>query len=54
MTETLTTCRATRDHHGVVTITLARPDKRNALSSRMVRELHELLDWTTPGPACAP
>lgn len=45
MTESRSTCRAAIDPQGVVTITLARPDKRNALSSRMVRELHELLDW---------
>jgi methylglutaconyl-CoA hydratase len=44
MNETRTTCRATADAHGVVTLTLARPDRHNALSSLMVRELTELLD----------
>ena len=45
MIQIRTTCRAAIDPQGVVTLTLARPDKRNALSSVMVRELSELLDW---------
>ncbi|MEZ4386153.1 MAG: enoyl-CoA hydratase-related protein [Candidatus Krumholzibacteriia bacterium] len=45
MAEIRTTCHAAVDRQGVVTLTLARPDKRNALSSLMVRELTELLTW---------
>lgn len=45
MTETRKTCEAVIDARGIVTLTLRRPDKHNAFSSEMVRELTELLTW---------
>ncbi len=47
MEATRTTCHARVDDHGVVTLTLARPGRHNALSSVMIRELDELLAWAT-------
>lgn len=47
MDETRTTCHATVDDLGVVTLTLARPDVHNALSGTMITELDELLQWAT-------
>lgn len=43
MLETRSTCRAAADPRGVVTLTLARPEKHNAFSSVMVHELIDLL-----------
>ena len=45
MRETRATCHAQADDRGVVTLTLARPEKHNAFSGAMVGELRELLDW---------
>ncbi len=50
MQETRTTCHAARDTRGVVTLTLARPGKRNALSGVMVREMDDLLRWSAERP----
>ena len=36
-----------RDDHGVVTVTMNRPEKKNALSTTMVRELTEVFDEIT-------
>jgi len=36
-----------RDEHGVVTVTMNRPEKKNALSTTMVRELTEVFDEIT-------
>jgi len=47
MQETRTMCRAAVDPQGVVTLTLARPERHNALSSAMIGELDELLQWAT-------
>jgi methylglutaconyl-CoA hydratase len=47
MQETRTNCRAEVDDRGVVTLTLARPDRHNALSSVMVGEIDDLLRWAT-------
>jgi methylglutaconyl-CoA hydratase len=44
------TCRASADPRGVVTLTLTRPEKHNAFSSVMVAELHELLGWARDLP----
>lgn len=41
------TCHATCDEHGIIVLTLARPEKHNAFSSVMVRELDELLKWAS-------
>jgi len=41
MLEKRSTCHADLDPRGVVTLTLARPEKRNAFSSVMVGELNE-------------
>lgn len=40
-----TTCRAEHADNGVITLTMARPEKHNAFSSTMVKELDELLRW---------
>jgi methylglutaconyl-CoA hydratase len=45
-----TTCRADIDAQGVVTLTLARAEKHNALSGAMVRELDALLRWAGEQP----
>lgn len=47
MKETRTTCHASMDTRGVVTLSLARPEKHNAFSAVMVDELHELLGWAS-------
>lgn len=39
------TCHAQYDQQGLVTVTLARPEKYNAFSSVMVQELDDLLGW---------
>jgi enoyl-CoA hydratase/carnithine racemase len=36
-----------RDEHGVVTVTMNRPEKKNALSTTMVRELTQVFDEIT-------
>jgi enoyl-CoA hydratase/carnithine racemase len=38
------TLLVTRDDHGVVTVTMNRPEKKNAMSTTMVRELTEVFD----------
>ncbi len=43
MHETRNTCGAVSDERGIVTVTLRRPEKHNALSSVMVAELTDLL-----------
>ncbi|HOX24630.1 MAG TPA: enoyl-CoA hydratase-related protein [Candidatus Krumholzibacteria bacterium] len=50
MQEIRSTCRATADERGVVELVLDRPDKHNALSAGMVRELDELLRWGAAVP----
>jgi len=50
MQETRTTCRATADPRGVVVLVLARPDRHNAFSMIMVREIDELLRWAAALP----
>jgi methylglutaconyl-CoA hydratase len=50
MQEKRSTCHAAVDPRGVVTLTLARPEKHNAFSSVMVGELHELLGWAAGLP----
>jgi methylglutaconyl-CoA hydratase len=45
MHEQRSTCHAASDPRGVVTLSLARPEKHNAFSSVMVAELHDLLGW---------
>ena len=50
MLEKRSTCQADLDARGVVTLTLARPEKRNAFSSVMVGELDELLTWAADQP----
>ncbi len=45
MREIRSTCRAELDERGVVTLTLARPEKHNALGQPMVDELNDLLGW---------
>lgn len=50
MLETRETCRGERDPRGVVTLTLARPEKHNALGQRMVIELTDLLGWAAALP----
>jgi len=50
MLEQRSTCHADLDPRGVVTLTLARPEKRNAFSSVMVTELNDLLVWAADQP----
>ncbi len=50
MRETRTTCHAELDGRGVVTLTLARPEKHNALGQQMVIELDQLLGWAAGRP----
>jgi methylglutaconyl-CoA hydratase len=48
--ETRSTCRAELDERGAVTLTLARPEKHNALGQQMVSELDDLLGWAAGRP----
>jgi methylglutaconyl-CoA hydratase len=48
--ETRSTCRAELDARGAVTLTLARPEKRNALGQQMVVDLDDLLGWAAGQP----
>ena len=45
------TIRLATDARGVATLTLARPDKRNAMSAQMIAELHEAADALAADPA---
>ncbi|MFO7855064.1 MAG: crotonase/enoyl-CoA hydratase family protein [Paracoccaceae bacterium] len=45
------TIRIETDARGVATLTLARPEKRNALSARMIAELHEAADALAADPS---
>ena len=50
MLENRSTCRAELDARGAVTLTLARPEKHNALGQQMVIDLTELLAWAAGRP----
>lgn len=45
------TLRIETDPRGVATLTMARPDKRNALSAQMIAELHAAADQLAADPA---
>ncbi len=51
MQQDRSTCRASLDPQGLVTLTLARSEKHNAFSSIMVQELNELLKWALAEPS---
>jgi enoyl-CoA hydratase/carnithine racemase len=51
-TQSTSFVRRTESRPGVVTLTLSRPEKLNALTARLVTELHDHLDVIAAEPAC--